>query len=152
MLAVEAPFLEGIVLGLVFGAAIAAPTAYILTARFKKLNSAVAFYEGKEAALREFRVERFVTPREQGLIWKEYFVVISERLILQDRPVSPFWEHKIPVREELDTKAIEELTACLAKATDKLLGLAGLRAIVSEFLKSKVGGVLMPGDTKTKRQ
>ena len=120
--------------GILVGAAIAAPTTYLITVHWKKLNSAIAFYEGKEAALKEFRVERVVTPRVEGRIWKDYFVVISERLLLQERPVSPFWEHKIPVNQELDTRAITELTNCLANVADKLLGITGLRKMVLDFM------------------
>jgi hypothetical protein len=142
MLAIDHSLFVGLALGLLLGAAIAAPATYILTTKFKKLSVAIAFYEGREAGLKEFRVDRVVTPREEGRIWKDYFLVISERLTLHDMPVSPFWEHKIAVAQKLDTKTIQELTECLTKVADKLLGQAGLRAIVSEFLSSRGGDAL----------
>jgi hypothetical protein len=132
----KASFLEGIGLGVLLGAGI----AYALADRFIRLSSRAAFYEGKEAALKEFRVERLVYPVEKGLFLKEYYLLIRERLILKDIPVSPFWEHMIPVAETLYADALNAVTNALANVADKLLGGADLRKIISSVFPTSISG------------
>jgi hypothetical protein len=151
MLPINECLLHGIVLGVIFGAAIAALITYFATVHFTESSSVRAFYEGKEAALGELRMERFVDTSEEGIIRKKHYLVIRERLVYKNIPISPFWEHQLLTNEKLDKEALDALTHTLANVADKLLGLADFRKMALEALKSTVGGVLKNGKSGTNK-
>jgi len=138
----KASFFEGVGLGLLVGVVSATAIAYVLASRFIELKSKVAFYEGKEAAFHEFHIERHPYTVQEGIFRKKYYLLIKERLMLKDIPLSPFWEHKILVAENLDSEAINAVTNALANVADKLLGISDLRKIVLDVLATRVGRVL----------
>src|SRR5438309_11004790 len=102
MIVLDRDLLVGLGLGVLTGAAIAVPITYWALMPSKNLNSLQAFYKGKEAAFKEITMERIPGCTQEGIVRKKYYLVIRERLLNNNLPMSPFWEHKFLTAEKLD--------------------------------------------------
>lgn len=84
-------------------------------------------------------MERIPAFTEEGIIRKKYYLVIQERLLHNNLPMSPFWVHKLPLSERLDKDDLVAVTTALTTVADKILGLADLKAMALRRIQSKSG-------------
>jgi hypothetical protein len=96
-----------------FGTAI--PLTYLWTVHHKRLNAftetlraekAEAFHQGKDDAMRGFSFERLESTARRGIIWKSTSRVVSERILLNGIPITPFYEYAVQIDESLDPKEL----------------------------------------------
>lgn len=123
-----------------FGAAI--PLTYLWTVHHRRLNAfeeklkaetTEAFQRGKDAAIQGLTFERLESTSRRGIIWKSTSRVVSERMLLNGIPITPFYEYAVQIDETLDPKELGHV----ADAVRMSMGLPTL----SEFgTKSLPGG------------
>ena len=98
-----------------FGFGIAVLLTYLWTLHHHGLNAfeeklkaetAEAFQRGKDAAIAGLTFERLESTSRRGLIWKSTSRVVSERMLLNGIPITPFYEYAIQVDETLDPKEL----------------------------------------------
>ncbi len=113
-------FLAGTLLGSAF--------TYFLTIHFKKLNAIEeriraekleSYHEGRIATKGELTVERNSYVKQKGIIHKVESVVITERILLEGIPITPFYEQEHRVDEHIDARE-------LGLVADKIRVMAGL--------------------------
>lgn len=113
-------FVAGFVVGGAF--------AYLFTIHIKKLNAvderlraekAESYHQGKLAAKEEISVERNEYIRRHGIFRKQKSMVISERIIFEGIPITPFYDHERPFDEHIDASE-------LGMAADAVRVMAGL--------------------------
>lgn len=104
--------------GLVFfilGFGIAVPLTYYWTVHHRRLNAfeeklkavkTEAFQAGKDEAMRGFTYEQSVCNSRRGIIWKSTHKVVSERILLNGIPITPFYEYSVQIDETLDPKEL----------------------------------------------
>lgn len=94
-----------------FGFGIAVPLTYLWTVHRRRLNAfeetlkaatVEAFQRGKDEAMRGFTFEQSVCNSRRGIIWKSTHKVVSERVLLNGIPITPFYEYAVQIDETLD--------------------------------------------------
>lgn len=97
------------------GFGVAVPLTYLWTVHNRRLNAfeetlkaarAEAFQEGKDEAMRGFTYEQSVCNSRRGIIWKSTHKVVSERILLNGMPITPFYEYSVQIDETLDPKEL----------------------------------------------
>lgn len=100
---------------LLVGIGIAIPATYVWTLHYRRLNAfeetlkaekAISFQQGKEAAIQGLTFEQTVSNSRRGLIWKSTYKVVSERVLLNGIPITPFYEYAVQIDESLDPKEL----------------------------------------------
>ena len=93
----------------------AIPMTYLWTVHHKRLNAfeerlkaarVESFQEGKDEAMRGFTYEQSVCNSRRGIIWKSTHKVVSERIMLNGIPITPFYEYSVQIDETLDPKEL----------------------------------------------
>ncbi len=129
-----------------FGAAV--PLTYLWTVHHKRLNAieerlraekAEAFQQGKDDAMRGFSFERLESTSRRGIIWKSTSRVVSERMLMNGIPITPFYEYAVQIDETLDPKELGHV----ADAVRMSMGLPaltdlGLKALPKRAAKELV--------------
>lgn len=97
------------------GIGIAIPATYVWTLHYRRLNAfeetlkaekAISFQQGKDAAIQGLTFEQTVSNSRRGLIWKSTYKVVSERVLLNGIPITPFYEYAVQIDESLDPKEL----------------------------------------------
>lgn len=129
-----------------FGAAI--PLTYLWTVHNRRLNAfeekmkaetTEAFQRGKDAALDSLTFERLESTSRRGIIWKSTSRVVSERMLLNGIPITPFYEYAVQIDETLDPKELGHV----ADAVRVSMGLPaitelGVRALPERAVKKLI--------------
>ena len=101
---------------LLFGVVCSSALTYLWTVHFHGLNAVQeriraegleAREHGKRAVLDDLHIDREVYVRRGGLIRKRKSLVISERVMLGNLPITPFYETERLYDEELDAKELQ---------------------------------------------
>lgn len=143
MLASDSAFSAGLILGFIAGATIAGLVAYLALVPRMKLRFREGVDEGKQAALGNISMERIPDIACERFVRKKYYLVIRERLLNNNLPISPFWEYKFLLAERLDTDELNAVKDALSTMADRVLGLADLKATVFRLIKPKPGKKLV---------
>lgn len=129
-----------------FGAAI--PLTYLWTVHRKRLNAfeqtlraerAEAFQQGKDDAMGGFSFERLESTARRGIIWKSTSRVVSERILLNGIPITPFYEYAVQIDETLDPKELGHV----ADAVRISMGLPALTELGLKALPKKAAKELV---------
>jgi hypothetical protein len=127
----------------VVGAGAAIPLTYLWTLHSRRLNAieerlraekAESYQRGKDAALEGLTFERFESTSRRGIIWKSTSRVVSERVMLNGIPITPFYEYAIQIDETLDPKELGHV----ADAVRVSMGLPSLAEFGVKALPEKV--------------
>ena len=99
----------------VVGFGVAVPLTFLWTVHHKRLNAfsetlraekAEAFQRGKDDAMHGFSFERLESTARRGIIWKSTSRVVSERILMNGIPITPFYEYSVQIDETLDPKEL----------------------------------------------
>jgi hypothetical protein len=129
----------------VLGFGVAIPLTYLWTVHRRRLNAfeetlrsekAESFQQGKDAAMQGLTFERFESTSRRGIIWKNTSRVVSERVLLNGIPITPFYEYAVQIDETLDPKELGHV----ADAVRVSMGLPsisemGVKALTAKALK-----------------
>ncbi|MFZ0663715.1 MAG: hypothetical protein WAM66_13550 [Acidobacteriaceae bacterium] len=130
------------------GFGIAIPLTYLWAVHRHRLNAfeetlraerVEAFQQGKDDAMRGFSFERLESTARRGIIWKSTSRVVSERILLNGIPITPFYEYSVQIDETLDPKELGHV-ADAVRISMGLPALAelGLKALPGKAVKKLV--------------
>lgn len=132
----------------VVGFGMAVPLTYLWTVHHKRLNAFTetlraerveAFQRGKDDAMQGFSFERLESTSRRGIIWKSTSRVVSERILMNGIPITPFYEYSVQIDETLDPKELGHV----ADAVRVSMGLPaltdlGLKALPKKAMKELI--------------
>lgn len=132
----------------VVGFGVAVPLTYLWTVHRKRLNAfaetlraekAEAFQRGKDEAMQGFSFERLESTARRGIIWKSTSRVVSERILMNGIPITPFYEYSVQIDETLDPKELGHV----ADAVRVSMGLPALTDLGLKALPKKAAKKLV---------
>jgi hypothetical protein len=132
----------------VVGFGVAIPGVYLWTVHHRRLNAfeetlksekAASFQQGKEAAIQGLSFEQTVCNSRRGIIWKSTYKVVSERVLLNGIPITPFYEYAVQIDESLDPKELGHV----ADAVRVSMGLPSLAEFGVKALPEKIAKKLI---------